>query len=411
MPIQKTDRNTTWTIDASNQTWTLAKDAKITVDGAGHGIYEDGQDGNTIRVLGDIRVEGMAYGVYVNGSNSELVVGEDSHINAKQAVSGIFSGAAGAHIVNRGLVEGDLYGIQGAIWSDVENYGTIRGEIGIGQAGDGSQICNYGRIDATQYGIASNAAGTHIENLKGAVISGDLQAIFLDGSGMAEIINRGTIRGGAAAIEGENSELTVRNAGKIVGDVYLGAGEDVLDSRKGRIDGNVDGGAGNDDYYVGASRMKIVEGSGGGSGIDEVFATASHRLAANVEVLDLIGKKNIDGAGNGGQNWIYDNKGDNILRGGGGDDRLYASGGDDTLTGNGGQDYFVFSPGGVDRITDFEDMLDLVAIDGVQTQADFDALDIRQVKGDVVIDFGGGDKVIIEDLLASNFDFNDISVN
>lgn len=410
MPIQKTDRDTTWMIDQSNKTWTLDENARITVSNA-HGIYEAGQDGNTIRVLGDVKVNGMAYGVYINGSSSSVLVGEDSRINATQAVDGIHSGAAGAHIVNRGIVEGGYAGIGGDIWSDVENYGVLRGEYGIHHAGSGSQIYNYGTVDAAQNGIVSDAADTYVENARGAEISGGNEAIFLEGAGAAEIVNKGLIRGNAVAIETDTSELMLRNTGRIVGDVLMGGGEDTFDSRKGSLDGAVEGGDGNDDYYVGASKVKIVEQAGGGAGLDEVFATASHKLAANVEILHLLGKKDIDGAGNGGQNWLYGNAGDNALKGGGGSDQLAGLGGDDLLTGDAGQDYFIFNRAGADRITDFEDGTDLVAIEGVLSQAEFDALDIKQVQGDVVINFGGGDKITIEDMLKSDFDFNDIAIN
>lgn len=408
MPIQKTDRNTTWMIDTSNQTWTLTENAKITVSNS-HGIYES-TSGNTIKVLGDVEAKGMAYGVYINGSTTELTIGADSHIDARKGVSGIYTGAAGADIVNRGLVEGDSNGIQGAIWSDIQNYGTIRGQYGIEHDGSGSQIYNYGKIDATDHGIYSDASGTHIENLKGAEISGDLNAIFLNDTGTAEIVNRGILRSDGAAIESGASILTVTNSGKIVGDVLLGFGADIFDSRKGTVNGKVEGGDGDDDFYVGAARIKIVEANGAGSGFDEVFSTASHKLAANVEALHLLGNKNINASGNGAGNWLYGNEGDNALKGGGGTDYLRGFGGDDTLEGGDGQDYFVFNRAGVDRVTDFEDTIDAVSIAGVTSQSDFDALNIKQIDGDVVINFGGGDKIIIEDTLKSDFDFNDIAV-
>jgi Ca2+-binding RTX toxin-like protein len=407
MPVQNTNRDDTWVIDESNKTWTLTKNAKITIDEGGHGIYEAGQSGNTIKVLGDIKVSGMAYGVYISGSSSELIVGEDSHINAKPGVSGIYSAAAGAHIVNRGLVEGDSYGIQGAIWSDIENYGTIRGEYGILQEGNTSQIYNYGKIDASEYGIASGASGTYVENGKDGEIIGDIEAIFLNDSGAAEIVNHGILRGGAAAIESAGDTQTVKNTGQIFGNVLLGDGADVFDSRKGSLKGEVHGSDGDDDYYVGAAKIKIVEQSGAGTGTDEVFATVSHKLAANVEALHLLGAKNLNATGNGAGNWLYGNGGDNLLKGGGGVDSLRGMGGDDTLNGGGGQDYFIFNRAGVDRITDFVDGTDVVAISGVNSQGDFDALNIKQIDGNTVINFGGGDKVIIEGLLKSDFTYDD----
>lgn len=406
MPKQTGNSNTTWFINESNKTWTLTKNATITVDG-NDGINEAGGSGNTIKVLGDIKVSGMANGVHLNGSTSELIVGVDSHINAKPGVAGIYSAAAGAHIVNRGLVEGDSYGIQGAIWSDIENYGTIRGEYGILQEGSASQIYNYGKIDASQYGIASDAGGTYVENGKDGEIIGDIEAIFLNDSGAAKIVNHGILRGGAAAIESAGDTQTVKNTGQIFGNVLLGGGADVFDSRKGSLKGEVHGSDGDDDYYVGAAKIKIVEESGSGSGYDKVSATVSHTLAANVEALFLLGNKDINATGNGAGNWLYGNAGDNTLKGGGGGDYLRGLGGDDTLNGGGGGDYFIFNRAGVDHITDFQDGTDFVVISGVNSQGDFDALNIKQINGDTVINFGDGDKVIIEGLLKSDFTYGE----
>ena len=408
MPTKTGNTNTTWMIDASNQTWTLAKNASITVTNM-HGIYEAGQNGNLIRVLGDIKASGMAYGVYLNGTDSKVFVGADSEIKVKDA-SGISSEAAGAEIENHGLIKGGTYGIEGQVWSNIENFGTIRGENGIDHGGMGSQIYNYGKVDATQYGIHEDAGGTHIENGKKGEIAGDVKAIFLEGTGTADIINRGILRGDTA-IETEGGIQTVKNFGKIFGDVVLGAGEDYFDSRKGSVKGEVHGGDGDDDYYVGKAKINIAEESGAGTGFDEVYATVSHKLAANVEVLHLLGKKDLNGTGNGATNWLHGNAGDNELSGGGGTDYLYGNKGDDTLTGGtGAQDYFIFDRHGVDRITDFEDGMDLVQIAGVDSQSDFDALNIKQLQGgDLQINFGNGNgnKIIIEDLLKSDFTYGD----
>ncbi|MGV3553141.1 hypothetical protein [Rhizobium sp.] len=407
MPKQSTNRNDTWFINESDKTWTLTKNAKITVEN-GHGIYEAGSSGNTINVFGDVKVTGMAYGVYVNGSDSEVNVGKDSFINSNNASDGIHSGAAGAHIENRGRIESNgAAAIGGAIWSDVENYGLLKGYDGISHQGSGSQISNYGKIDATNYGITEDAGGTKIENGKGGEIIGDVAAIYLMDSGTAEIINRGILRG-ETAIETGGDVQTVRNMGKIFGDVLLGSGADVFDSRKGSVKGEVHGGDGDDEYYVGKSKIKIVEEDGGVSGHDEVFSTANHKLAANVEELTLLGKKDLDGTGNGQMNWLYGNGGDNVLKGGGGSDYLFGRGGNDTLIGGeGARDYFVFDRKGVDRITDFEDGVDLVIISGVNSQADFDALDIRNLKGgDLQISFGNGNKIIIEDMREVDFTYN-----
>lgn len=404
MPTQNSNRHTTWTIDQDNETWTLAKNAKISIDNNGHGIYESGHDGSTIKVLGDIKVTGMAYGISISGSNSEILVGKDSKVDASGAVSGINTEAAGAHIENRGLVDGAMYGIQGQIWSNVENYGTIRGKDGISHDGAGSQIYNYGKVDASEYGVVEMAGGNHIENAKGALISGDEKAIFLYDSGTADIVNKGTLRGDIA-IDTYGGVQTVKNSGQIIGDVMLGEDADVFDTRKGSVKGEVHGGDGNDDYYVGKAKIKIVEDSSGGS--DDVNSTATHKLAAEVENLYLLGKKDIDGTGNGGMNVLYGNAGDNHLNGMGGTDYLSGGLGNDMLKGGAGQDYFIFDRAGVDHITDFEDGSDQLVIDGVNNQSDFDALNIKQIDGDTVINFGDGNKIVIDGLLKSDFTFSE----
>lgn len=59
-------------------------------------------------------------------------------------------------------------------------------------------------------------------------------------------------------------------------------------------------------------------------------------------------------------------------------------------------------------INDFEDGMDRLHIEGVYNQATFDELDIRQAKGDVIIDLGHGNEIRIEDLTKANFSFEDI---
>lgn len=43
----------------------------------------------------------------------------------------------------------------------------------------------------------------------------------------------------------------------------------------------------------------------------------------------------------------------------------------------------------------------------VSSQQDFDSLNIRQIRDDVVINFGGGDKLIIEDMLKTDITYSD----
>lgn len=406
MPVQSTDRNTTWFITADNKTWTLAEGASIEPPSNNHGITENGHSGSLMRVLGDIHVRGVAVGVYLNGSDSTVFVGKESVINARTAEAGIFSATAGGNIENHGRIDGGNFGIEGAIWGDVQNYGTVSGQTAISFDDPMSQIYNYGLVDGASTGIDSDASGTYIENSVDGEILGGENAIVLLGIGSAEIRNRGTIRGDKFAIVSEDSTLNVRNTGNIVGDVALGGDNDRFDTRGGTVKGKVYGDNG-DDLFIVSSKLHIVEASGAGSGTqDKVISTISYALSANIEDLSLIGKAEIDAEGNGGANHLYGNAGNNKLTGNGGMDHLSGGRGHDTLTGGKLQDVFYYwTHGDVDHITDFQDGTDLLWIEGVVDQATYDALDIRQIKGDTVINLGHGDKLVIDNLLKSDLDF------
>ena len=156
-----------------------------------------------------------------------------------------------------------------------------------------------------------------------------------------------------------------------------------------------------------SSKVKFQEAAIGGTE-DRVISTAAYKLSANVEQLILYGNRDIDGTGNDGDNKMSGNEGDNVIRAKGGLDFLTGEGGDDALFGGAGVDVFFFDQGGdIDRIKDFVDGEDLLGVVGVTSYAEFAALDIRQTKSGVVIDLGGGDKLVIEDALKTDITFDD----
>jgi len=92
--------------------------------------------------------------------------------------------------------------------------------------------------------------------------------------------------------------------------------------------------------------------------------------------------------------------------GGDGNDTLTGGAGDDTLIGGLGADTFVFNTGfGDDRITDFDVTQDLLEIrlsmlnatpaNGASVLADYGSVS----GNDTVLDFGGGDSVVIEGII------------
>src|SRR5690606_22853309 len=107
--------------------------------------------------------------------------------------------------------------------------------------------------------------------------------------------------------------------------LFGGDGNDYLDGGAG-ID-YMEGGAGNDNYIVDHSDDVVVEAAGGGT--DQVQASASYVLSANIENLFLTGSAAIDGAGNALDNYIAGNGAANTIHGGGGDDTIMGGTSDD----------------------------------------------------------------------------------
>ncbi len=87
------------------------------------------------------------------------------------------------------------------------------------------------------------------------------------------------------------------------------------------------GGIGDDVYYVDYVGDVVVEGIGQGS--DDVYASVTYTLSANVEHLTLTGSAGINGTGNAINNIITGNSGANALDGGAGADTMIGGAGDD----------------------------------------------------------------------------------
>ncbi len=113
------------------------------------------------------------------------------------------------------------------------------------------------------------------------------------------------------------------------------------------------GGTGNNSYWVDNTHDIVKENAGGGTW-DNVYASVSHTLGANVENLTLTGSAAIYGKGNGLDNHIFGNSGNNTLVGYGGDDRLFGGAGADTMIGGIGNDEYGVDQGG-DVVTENAD--------------------------------------------------------
>jgi subtilisin-like proprotein convertase family protein len=172
-------------------------------------------------------------------------------------------------------------------------------------------------------------------------------------SGLAVIAGRSVTLGGALEriYTGDGNDTVIGSAA--VDQIATGRGNDVLLGGFG--DDSLNGGAGVDTIYGGPGNDSFtVDGNGDvlwelpGQGSDSVNATGSFALAANLEILKLLGHAAINGVGNALANTIGGNLGVNVLSGGAGNDSVNGGLGADTLIGGAGKDLLTGS-GGLDR--------------------------------------------------------------
>ncbi|MCB8822520.1 CAP domain-containing protein [Microvirga rosea] len=144
--------------------------------------------------------------------------------------------------------------------------------------------------------------------------------------------------------------------------LYGYAGYDVLDGKAGAD--AMHGGTGNDVYYVDHPGDQVYEKAEEGD--DTIYSTISYSLAGQVvENLTLTGTESINGTGNSLHNWLLGNPASNTLDGGALNDTLNGRGGSDVLIGGAGNDRFVFA-------------------------------DVREARGDIVVDFEhGADRIVL----------------
>lgn len=223
--------------------------------------------------------------------------------------------------------------------------------------------------------------------------------------------------------------------------IYDGSGNNIIDAGGGDDlvlvgAGNdaVAGGAGNDEIYTAGGDDIVI----GEDGDDEIFLWDGNDKARGGRDDDSIyGEAGNDKLwGEHGHDYLDGGMGNDLLRGGGGHDTLIGGEGNDKLFGNGGKDIlagnegndilaggngrdtFIFSLGDdQDTIKDFNSARDTIELDadlfGASNPNTLGLSDVQnlatQVGNDVVIDFGNGDTLTLEDVQINTLDANDFA--
>lgn len=344
--------------DKANTLYAMAAGETITTDD--FGIDAAGTAKNrVIRIDGDVTASLGAVRLGINGQASapvEFTLGKDGALAS--ANTGLIAYGGGHVIRSAGEISGGTSGILAYGPQTISNSGTIEGGIGVDFVG-------------------------------------------VDGRG-GFLRNAGTIDGTTTAFRGGEFADRIINTGQMLGDVLLGAGDDSFVFRDGGVAGKVRGGLGNDSYVVAKTGLQILETAG--QGWDTVRTYVDLSLADNTEVLRLMGKGDLLGVGNGGDNHLFGNAGKNTLYAAFGDDVLFGGRGDDLLSGATGADEFHFARrSGVDAILDFQPGEDEIHFDGVKGATDFASMmaqHVTEIDGDIWITYGA-DTVIIKDTLKS----------
>jgi Ca2+-binding RTX toxin-like protein len=382
-------------LETSNNIVEVAVGGAVLFYGDGYAALADTGDvqNNLFKINGD--VVGYTSGVNIAGDGSEIVVGKSGSVQGQFAVhlEGPNQTLTNNGTIRAILPQNAVFPIAPAVYVD---------EVA------GATINNNGLLFGLTGISVVSSTDTLINNGKNGIIIGEgtVFDISNDAAAKLRVVNKGTIQTldeFGYAIDGGAGAETIINRGHISGIVELAEGNDSFDIRGGTMTSSegtvIFGGTGDDTLVTAKSMFALSEDADGGT--DTVKSTATYALSVNVEQLILIGKKNIDGAGNDGGNFVYGNAGNNTLSGLGGVDVLRGFGGDDIMYGGGGGDFFVFgTKDGKDTIGDFEGGgTDLINLSAWKAVKDFDDLldHAKDKNGDVVIT-AGKDRLTIENI-------------
>ena len=255
-------------------------------------------------------------------------------------------------------------------------------------------------------GVARNEVQTFniVSGTLGAAPAGLVEA----GSGLVDTRILGAGADSYSAGAGDDSV-----AGGSGGDTLAGAEGD--DQLFGGADNDVVGGGEGRNYLRGDEGNDTITG---GEGFDDINGNMGNDFCVGGAGTDwVVGGKDDDTLfGEAGDDIVYGNLGNDILGGGTGNDLVRGGQGDDTVRGDDGNDtiagdrgsdnlsgglgadtFLSFAETGVDRVTDFN------VGEGDRVQLDAGTqFTLSQVGADTVIDMGGGNQMIIQNVQLSS---------
>lgn len=376
----------------SNSTWTVLANATLSVTN-NSAIFEDSdKSGNTLINNGHVFADNGEHTVTID------LEGEGTHVT--NSATGVITGLIGVDLlgddqrmVNRGRIDVSEEGIKvRGTQSEVTNHGTI---LARGSAIDLID-CDNSTID--------NAADGKIRSTGGTGVS-----FSTDTDVKVTFTNEGLVTSKFDAVSGSNGDDKVVNHGTLNGNVSLGDGNNVFDTRGGIFNGTFTAGDGDDVLITDKANIGFSNTSDT-DGTDTVKSTVSYKLGANVEILRLLGHADLKGTGTAGavDQQIFGNSGDNVIKGLANGNFLTGGKGNDTLSGASfSQDIFFFATGdGKDTITNFVEgqFADLLDVSKWHSITDFDDLmahHVKNVAGGVMI-FAGDDSVTLDGLHKAN---------
>jgi Ca2+-binding RTX toxin-like protein len=345
----------------------------LIVDGATGSSLGDLHWVDGSQVLGNLQIhmsnDGYAYG----GQGNDIILVEDlGRTNGALRIWGnggndTISGGSIADFISGGLGDDSIDGGDGldtAIYSgnyanytiSEITYNTFSVKDNVGTDGTDT-IIDINKLQFADHTVDVEIRGMEIIGDETAEeITGGNEADHIDGAGGNDVLDGGL--GNDLVDGGTGNDTLIGGAGNDA--INGGAGNDSLNGGTGND--SLIGGAGNDTYIVDSTSDVINEATTSTSEIDEVQASVSWTLGANLENLTLSGTA-ANGTGNVLANTIIGDTAANILDGGAGNDTLVGGAGSDTLVGGAGNDTYI-----VDSTSDVinEATTSTSDIDGVQ---------------------------------------------